>query len=337
MKLTFRQIEPFVKSPDPMVRVILVYGPDRGLMKERVATMGKTVVADLNDPFNVAILTTDILSDDPARLSDEANAMSMMGGKRLIRIEEGRDALSPLIKDYLANPNDNALIIIEADELTPRSSLRILCEKAGNAAALPCYVEDERDMTGLIRTTLQQQGYTIAQDALQLFAAAITGDRQRARSEIEKLITYMGAEKQQVTWDHVQACSGQTGAQGMDDLIFNAGGGKPQEAFRAYNTLIEEGVPVISILRALQNHFRRLHLANSLMEAGFPQEEALKRLQPPVFFKQEPQFRAQMNRWSMGNLEKIMNRLNALEAQCKQTGMPVETLCSQAILGISAR
>lgn len=334
MKLAFRQIEPFVKAPDPAVRAILVYGPDNGLMKERAATMGKTVVADLNDPFNVAALTADILLDDPARLSDEANAMSMMGGRRLIRIEDARDGIAPLLKDYLQSPNANALIILEAGELTTRSALRLLFEKLDNAAAVPCYVEDERDMAGFIRTTLQEQGFTIAGDAVQSLAAAITGDRQRARQEINKLVTYMGAEKK-ITADDVQACCGTTGEQSLDNLIYSVGGSNPKDAFRAYSTLIEEGLPVVTVLRALQNHFRRLHFTRACLDRGEAPELILKKLSPPVFFKQEAAFRAQMMRWSLPVLEKILARLATLEAQCKQTGMPVETLCSQAILGIS--
>ena len=54
MKLSYRQIEPFVAKPDPAARVILIYGPDAGLVRERAAIIGKSVVADLNDPFNVA-------------------------------------------------------------------------------------------------------------------------------------------------------------------------------------------------------------------------------------------------------------------------------------------
>ena len=146
MKLAFRDIEPFVKKPDPAARVILVYGPDDGLMRERSKAIGGTVVEDLNDPFNVAALSADLLLEDPAKLNDEANAMSMMGGDRLIRIENATDKLTPLLKEYLEAPSAHSLIILEAGELGPRSSLRQLCEKAKNAAALPCYVEDERDL-----------------------------------------------------------------------------------------------------------------------------------------------------------------------------------------------
>lgn len=174
MKLAYRDIEPFVKKPNPAARVVLVYGPDSGLMKERAATIGKSVVADLNDPFNVAVLNADDLADDAARLMDEASAMSMMGGDRLIRVENAGDKLTTLIKEYLAAPNPHALIVLEAGELGPRSSLRALCEKVTNAAAVPCYVEDERDISRLIRETLQGAGLSAEPDAVTSLASAIT-------------------------------------------------------------------------------------------------------------------------------------------------------------------
>jgi len=62
---------------------------------------------------------------------------------------------------------------------------------------------------------------------------------------------------------------------------------------------------------------------------------AMKKLSPPVFFKQAPAFRTQVNNWSVPALNAVMDRLTDLEAQCKQTGMPVEILCSQAILAVS--
>ncbi|PJB69407.1 MAG: DNA polymerase III subunit delta [Alphaproteobacteria bacterium CG_4_9_14_3_um_filter_47_13] len=336
MKLAWKQIEPFVKNPDIKARVILVYGPDDGLMRERTRIMGKTVTPDLNDPFNAVTLNTAQLLDDPARLQDEAGAMSMMGGARLIRIEDGGDKLAPMIKDYLQNPSAVNLVLIEAGELGPRSSLRSLCEKAKNAAAVPCYVEDERSLAGLIRQTLQEEGYNISSDAVPVLAASILGDRGRVRSEIEKLIIYMGTEKR-ITLDDIHACCGDAGAQTLDNLIYSVAGGSPEPALKAYTTLMDEGVPPIVILRGLQNHFRRLHLTKARIIEGVPAQDALKMLQPPLFFKVEDSFRAQLSRWSLVALETILSRLALLEAQTKKSGVPVNTLCAQAFLAISAR
>ena len=335
MKLAYRDIEPFVKSPNPAARVVLVYGPDNGLMKERAKTISKSVVEDINDPFNAVTLSTDILGDDPARLSDEAGAMSMMGGDRLIRVEDAGDKITPLIKNYLENPSESALIVLEAGELGPRSSLRKLCESAKNAAAVPCYVEDERDLGRLIRETLMAEGISIDNDATTWLAANISGDRQKARGELEKLITYKGNDKTPVTLTDVRACCGEAGALALDDLVYAVAGNNPQKALQTFNTLMDEGVSFVVILRALQTHFKKLHLTKAKINEGANLETAIKAIAPPIFFKQQPAFKAQANRWSETGISKVLQKLMDLEAQCKQTGMPVETLCAQAVLGIS--
>ena len=336
MKLTWKQIEPFVKSPDPKARVVLVYGPDDGLMRERAKLIGKTIAPDLNDPFNVITLTTDQINEDPARLSDEAKAFSMMGGSRLIRIEGGADKLTPTIKEYLEEPSDENLVVIEAGELSTRSSLRKLCESAKNAAALPCYVEDERGVSQVIRQSLQDENLRIDADALNWLAANIAGDRGRVRGEINKLITYMGDDKNNVTIDDVQACCGEAGAGSIENLIYAVAGANPKTAITTYNQLLGDGVPVIVILRSLQNHFKRLHYVQAMMQDGKNTEQAVKSLQPPIFFKYESAFKGQINRWNKPKIDRVLSRLNELEAQTKQTGMPVETLCSQALLSLSS-
>jgi DNA polymerase-3 subunit delta len=335
MKLGFRDIEPFVRAPNPAARVILVYGPDNGLMKERAVTMGKTVVEDINDPFNAVTLTAAILAEDPARLSDEAGAMSMMGGDRLIRVEDAGDKLTSLLKTYLENPSETALIILEAGELSPRSSLRKLCESAKNAAAVPCYVEDERDVARLIRETLQKDQLNIDNDAAQWLATNISGDRGKVRSELEKLAIYKGDDQSPITLDDVRACCGEAGALAVDDLVNATAGSQPELALKTFNKLMEEGISFMVVLRSLQNHFARLHITKAKVQNGESIDQAIKTLAPPIFFKAQAQFKAQANRWSLNGITKVLDKLATLEADCKKTGAPVETLCAQAVLGIS--
>lgn len=336
MKLAWKDVEPFVKKPNPKARAILVYGPDNGLMKERARIMGKTVVTDLNDPFNVVVLDSDTLVDDPARLSDEARALSMMGGARLIRIENGADKIAPALRDYLEDPSPDNLVIIEAGELGPKSPLRALFEKSQNAAAVPCYVEDERGIATLIRQMLSDAGYTAQADAMAWLASNIAGDRGRARSEIEKLILYMGKAGSTVTLTDAQAACGEAGTADLDEFVYAVAGAKRDVALTTFLKLTDEGVAAVTILRTLQNHFRKLHYTQSAIAAGASVDEAMKSLQPPIFFKLEQPFKAQLQRWPMARLQGVMARLSDLEAQTKRTGTPVETLCAQAVLSISA-
>lgn len=349
MKLAFKQIEPFVKSPDPQARVILVYGPDQGLMKERSKIMAKTIVSDLNDPFNVATMPSGKVLDDQAAFYDEASAQSLMGGNRLIVIKDGTDSLNIIIKDYLESPSQHTLVIIEAGDLGPRSALRKLCETAKNAAAVPCYVDDERNLTQIIREMCMHAGYAIDQDALLAFSSAIVGDRTIARGEIEKLLLYKGLAKEYAGFDgepvrerlgtitmaDIIASCGDVRDWSMDRLVYAVGDGNVKESQAIIESLLKDQVAPIVILRSIQNHIWRLLGVAMKINEGLSQADALKTLTPPLFWKVEDQFKRQLNRWSIPALESALDTLNKAEAMSKQSGYDDQAIIKHTIMQIS--
>lgn len=338
MKLDFRQIDAFLKNPDKKIRAILVYGPDSGLVQERAAILGKHYVADLNDPFNVAHLTGDIIADDPARLSDEANARSLMGGMRVVRITGGGAELALALKDWFkADPNPECILIIEAGNLGPKDALRKLCESQELAAALPCYVEDERSLSTLIRDTVRAAGLTITADATNWMANSIKGDRLRARMELEKLVLYMGSDEDgrpgNITLEDVQNSCGDAGTQSIDELVYAFGDRNALAALKSFTRLHAEGVAPVTIVRSLQNHVFKLHTVKTMTEQqNMPLDDAMKRLQPPIFFKQKDQFVAQLRQYPLPKLRKILSDINKLEASTKQNGAAPELLISNFLL-----
>ena len=336
MKIAPRQIENFLKSPTPEARAILIYGPNNGLVKERSNILAKTVVQDLNDPFNVCVIEQSTLIEDPTKLDSEANSFSMMGGNRLIKITEASDKTTPYLKQYLENPSKDNLVIIESENLPPKSSLRKLCETSPNAAALPCYEEDIRNISELIREILSKENMQASPDAINFLSINLTKNRQQIRSEIEKLIIYMG-ESRNITLEDAINCCGNSGTSEIDELINAIASGNPKKVQKDFQNLLEEGVSVIMILRMIQNHFKRLYITKCKIEQGTPQETAIKSLSPPVFFKHKQSFQAQLQKHSTKSLENIIAKLTELEAKTKQTGNPPEILIAQTILGIAIR
>lgn len=335
MKLTFRNIEPFLKKPPADIAAVLVYGPDEGLVLERFNALSKTVVSDLQDAFGVAEFTGAQLAEKPSLLMDEALSISMLGGRRVVRVRDADDKISPAVKDMLAALKSGGnLVLIEAGNLGARSSLRLLFEGADNAAALPCYVEDERDISRVIAEGVKAEGCSISPDALSYMAANIIGDRGVARSEIVKLITYMGSDKR-IELDDVTAAIGDSAQLSLDDLCRHAGLGQFEEAERVLRKLLSEDVSAVRILRVLQDHFAKIHLAKSRMQQGDSLEGALAKIRPPLFFKVKPSFEAQVASWPIAKIEQILALLGSAEARCKQTASDPETLCSRALLSVT--
>lgn len=336
MKIAPKLIESFIKRPSPETMAVLLYGPDEGLVRERMNVLTGTIVKDIHDPFNVAEFPGSQLSENPARLMDEAMAMSMLGGRRVVRIHAAEDGVSSIIKGVLAElkPAD-AFIVIGAGSLSPRSSLRLLFENAENAAAVPCYVEDERDIGRVIADALKSAGFTISSEALVYMAGQVVGDRAIVRSEVEKLITYIGATQKSIALEDVIACTGDSAALSLDDLAKNVASGQFAEADRILRHVMSEGIPAITALRSLQNYFMKLHITKSRIEKGESKDEALRKLRPPLFFKVKPAFEFQLSGWSLTQMENALALLSSVEAKCKQTANDPYLMCSRAILSLS--
>ena len=110
-----------MRSPPAELRVALVYGPDEGLVRERAKCLGETVVTDLADPF-VAELSGGDLTADPARLADEVAAISLTGGRRLIRIRDVGDAAPPILKSVLETGPGDTMTVPKPDTVGPALS-----------------------------------------------------------------------------------------------------------------------------------------------------------------------------------------------------------------------
>ena len=54
---------------------MLVFGPDAGLVRERVDALVKASVDDVNDPFAFVRIDGDELSANPSRLVEEAHTI----------------------------------------------------------------------------------------------------------------------------------------------------------------------------------------------------------------------------------------------------------------------
>src|SRR6266567_1153262 len=123
-------IESFVARPDPARAVVLIFGPDAGLVSERADAIIRASVDDPSDPFALVRLDGDVLASDPARLADEALTVPLFGGRRAIRVRAGSRNIAPAVEGILGIMLRDCRIVIEAGDLKRDSGLRGLIERA---------------------------------------------------------------------------------------------------------------------------------------------------------------------------------------------------------------
>jgi len=334
VKITAARVAAFVKAPDPRIRAVLVYGPDRGLARERLDALTRTVVEDIADPFRVAELTAASLREDPARLADEAAAQSLMGGRRVVRLMDAGDAQAGALQSFLADSPGDALVLVLAGELRPSSALRKLFESTDSAAALPCYADEGMTLEQVIRDTLGTQGMTVGHDALTYLLGHLGGDRLLTRAELEKLATYKGTPGE-ISLEEAAACVGDSAALGLDDLAMAVADGDDTRAQRVLDRLLREGTGPIPVLRAVVRHFTRLHQATGAVAGGKSPDQAVSGLRPPVIFKHADRIKAQVRRWDSVRVGQALSMLLEAEGDCKSSGPPPEVICSRTLMRLA--
>ena len=334
MKITPARAEAFIAKPDPAIKAVLVYGPDDALVRERVARLVAGVVGETPDPFRLSDVAGAELAKDPARLTDEAAALSLTGGRRAIRVRDATDGVTAALRNTLDAATGDSLIVIEAGDLNKSSSLRKLCETAPAAAAMACYAADAQTISRLVRDALGGAGVGIDAEAMDVLADRVGLDRQVARQAAETLITYAG-EDRRIDAAAVDACVGDQAERSLNDLAFAVADGDVAAADRAIAIAQSHGVAPVAALRAVQRHFGRLHRAVGLVANGTAPDQAMARLRPPVFFKEQPRWRRQMNRWSPDRLGRCLDALLDAERKCKSTGVPDDALWARTCLDIA--
>jgi len=334
VKIKPQQVDAFVNNPDGQVRAVLVYGPDLGAVRERAEALCKTVVEDLSDTFRAVELTPKSLISDGARLSDEAAAIAFGGGRRVLRVRGAANDLADRMADFLDSPSGDALIVVEAGELAARSRLRAVFEKADNAAAVPCYVDEGFGLENLISGILKENGLSAEPAALTFLAANLGSDRQLTRRELEKVALYM-APGGTVSLADAEACIGDAAATSLDDVALAAGSGDYAALEVALRRCAADGLAPVAIVRAVQRHFQRLHLAAGVREGGASADQAMAALRPPVFFKQKDAFRRQLNAWEFKTLSDALILLTEAELDCKSTGLPDAAMCGRALMRVA--
>lgn len=334
MKLTGARLEPFLRKPDPVIVAALLYGPDHGLVRERADRLVAAAAGDPGDPFRVAELAADAIKDDRTRLADEAAALPFTGGRRVVRIRDGKDTLAPAVRVLLDAGAIGGLVVIEAAELPPRSPLRLTFESAETAVAIACYLDEPDVLKRLIADDLGRHGMTTTPDAAELLSSFLGADRGLTRSELEKLALYRG-EPGRIEVEDVLAVIGDAGAITLDGIIGAAGDGDAAALDRAIAAAFREGVSAITVLRAMARHLQRLLQARAAMAGGRDARAAMASVRPAVFFRLQPQFLRQLGLWPPQRLAAALTLVTEAELASKRTGAPQELLCRRTLMQIA--
>lgn len=304
------EVDRWLARPDPAVRVVLVYGPDQGLVSERARAFARATGLPLDDPFSVVRLDGSTVAADPGRLMDEAMTVAMFAPRRLIWVlNAGADkALADTVASLSANPPPDSFVLIEAGDLKKGAALRAAAEDGAAAMALPCYPDDAKAVDALIEEVLGGAGLRLELEARDLLKTVLGADRRASRGELEKLALYC-AGMSVVGVEDVRAGIGDVGSSGIDDAVFAALEGKGVELDRALARLEASGTQPFPVLAAAQRQLQALQLMRDQVDReGKSPSGAVASARPPVFFARKPAVEGALAALGSETLARLLER-----------------------------
>jgi DNA polymerase-3 subunit delta len=329
-----REIDAFLAKPDPARPIILLYGPDAGLVRERAEALIASAVDDPNDPFSLIRLDGDELAAEPSRLVDEAMTIPLFGGRRAIRVRAGGKSFASGIDVLAEMPPKDCRIVIEAGELRPDAPLRKACEKARSAVAIACYADGERDLVRLIEDELRAADLRIAQDARAALTQLLGGDRQASRNEIRKLALFARGAGE-VTLDHVMAVVTDASALALDAVVDGAFAGKPAEVDAAYAKAVAAGTYPGMIIGAAQRQAALLHKARLAMDEGMPASMAAEQGFPRLHFSRKGAVEAALQNSSTDRFARIIGQLADAAFEMRRQADLAAAIGQRALMAIA--
>ena len=357
MKLKAHQVEGFIKSPDPNILLVLIYGSDLGMIREHARTLANHALSGGTqdaDPMAGAIERVDLdaatLARDPGLLRNEAASVSMFAdpnsqNRRVVMLRTNGDQNAQIVKDYLADPVAEALVIIEASKLTPASKLRKAVESDKNSMALPCFEDDPGTIQRLARAWLEAEGFRIEAAAMDRLSQRLGADRGVTRQELERLALFVGPRGSKkragrdvvmITLDDVEQMIGDGAAASVENMIDAVAGGMLNDADQALTRLSLAGTPAPAVLNRLRTHFQNLHLAQGHIENGMSRNEAMRAaFRPSLHFKRVSTVERQISLWPKAKISTALNIIHETETSCRETGSPDVTLAAYAMLRLA--
>jgi DNA polymerase-3 subunit delta len=264
MKANKSSIGRAVDQPGAQIRFYLFHGPDDSQSR----ALGERLLQALE--ATRFLVNASAIKSDPASLSDEAGAMSLFGGKRLIWIEPAGDEIAAGVEALMEATAPESPVVAIAGALRKTSALLKLAEGSDQAIAFASYAPEGADAVRMVIDVGRRSGLKISPPLASMIADTCGNDQAIVGQEIQKLALYLDASPQspkELSPDSIEAVGAELGEGNVAGLADLALAGQLQELADELARL-PPSAEQIPIVRALQRRLMMLAPATARIERG---------------------------------------------------------------------
>jgi DNA polymerase-3 subunit delta len=332
MKASYNQIRSALDNPRGDVRFFLLHGPDEAGARALVAQLARALGADAER----VDLEPGQLRSDPARLADEAAAISLFGGARYVRVDGMGEESVDAVQALLEAPRAGNPVVAVAPGVKASGKLVKLALAAPAALSFACYVPEGADAERIVEQNARELGMRLGPNVARQLALATGGDRSVVTRELEKLALFLDAapdrvrEADEAALDAIGADLGEGELSTAIEAVID---GRPTDVAAELARLEAGATSPIPLLRQLVRRLMSLAAMRAEIDAGAGALAVIEKHR--VFFKEKASTQRALRRWNSARLAEAVARARAAERAIMAPGNAGTVLANAALVGIA--
>ncbi len=332
MKLTNAAINSAVDRPDPDRLFYLFYGPDESGSRSLAHRLLRALGAE---KFAVSGAS---VREDPASLADEAGAMALFGGPRVIWIEPAGDEIREGVANLLTSASVESPVIAIGGDLRKTSSLVKLAESHPRAAAAASYVPEGANANRMVVELGRTEGLSIAPDIAERISDAASGNRAIIASELAKYALYLDAEPGQIreldheTLEVLGADSGESDSGRIGDMAMTGNGRNLLDELQ--RGTISAG-DTVGVAKAMLRRLIQVAPLRSRVDHGESVDGVMTSIGKAMFFKDKSIVSSLLRSWDSARLAALIDRTARLEKDLMLSDQPPVALLGDELVTIA--
>jgi DNA polymerase III subunit delta len=307
-----------VDQPDPAIRFYLLHGPDEA----QSSALGDRLAAALK--ASKQAIGSGALRSDAALLADEAAAIDMFGGAKLLWIQPAGEEIAAAVGALLDAAACESPAVAVAGRLGKGSGLLKLAEAHARALAHASYELDARDAERLVAELARGEGLRVEADVASRIAEACANDQRLIARELAKFALYLDASPASPkTLGHEAVDS--VGAEGGGDFLGIADlalAGDVMGLGAELGRLDSGGKEAIPVIRSLQRRLLMLAPIRARIDSGERLQAVMTSMGKSLFWKDKPMVEKMLGMWDSAGLARVLDRTGSLERRLMRGDSP---------------
>ena len=291
-------------------KFFLLYGENEGLKEEIINKIKKN-----QNGKEIKYEEAQILKNKN-EFYNEIKNKSLFEEKRIFFLERCTEKISELLIEIFEDASDD-LYIINCSILEKKSKLRNYAERSSNVVVIPTYKDNSQSLINIARKFFSEEKISISTETLNLLVNRCMGDRGILNKELDKISNYI-SEKKIISLKEIAVLTNLSENYSASELvdasltknyikvkeILNENIYSQEDTFLILRVFLQKTKKILSLLEIINNE-------NNV-------EKAINEYKPPIFWKDKPVLKKQLQLWSFENIINLICELNDIEIKIKK-------------------